>query len=132
MRFPKILEFFYKEITINLWFKILINFILIFSIIGSELLFLSVFFILLNQSSESLIFSKFLDSFEIYFSNLFYNLSITEIHIFLLIIFLISKNSLTIIQNFYFNKFIFKLSTDKSSQILNFYMRNIYLYKTNC
>ena len=100
MRFPKILEFFYKEITINLWFKILINFILIFSIIGSELLFLSVFFILLNQSSESLIFSKFLDSFEIYFSNLFYNLSITEIHIFLLIIFLISKNSLTIIQNF--------------------------------
>ena len=69
MRFPKILEFFYKEITINLWFKILINFILIFSIIGSELLFLSVFFILLNQSSESLIFSKFLDSFEIYFSN---------------------------------------------------------------
>ena len=89
-------------------------------------MFLSVFFILLNQSSDSQIFSVFFDNFQMYFSNLFQNYTLTEIYIFLLIFFLILKNLLTIIQNFYFNKFIFKLSTDKSSQILNFYMKKSY------
>ena len=126
MKFYKTLSFFQKEINIRIGFKIFINFILIFSIIASELLFLSVFFILLNQSSDSQIFSVFFDNFQMYFSNLFHNYTLTEIYIFLLIFFLISKNLLTIIQNFYFNKFIFKLSTDKSSQILNFYMKKSY------
>jgi len=126
MKFYKTLSFFQKEMNIRIGFKIFINFILIFSIIASELLFLSVFFILLNQSSDSQIFSVFFDNFQMYFSNLFHNYTLTEIYIFLLIFFLISKNLLTIIQNFYFNKFIFKLSTDKSSQILNFYMKKSY------
>lgn len=126
MKFYKTLSFFQKEINIRIGFKIFVNFILIFSIIASELLFLSVFFILLNQSSDSQIFSMFFDNFQMYFSNLFHNYTLTEIYIFLLIFFLISKNLLTIIQNFYFNKFIFKLSTDKSSQILNFYMKKSY------
>lgn len=126
MKFYKTLDFFFKEVSTGIWFKIFINFFLIFSIIASELLFLSVFFVLLNQSSDSQAFLVFFDNFQIYFSNLFQNYSITEIYILLLIFFLISKNLLTIIQNFYFNKFIFKLSTDKSSQILNFYMRKSY------
>jgi len=88
MKFYKTLSFFQKEMNIRIGFKIFINFILIFSIIASELLFLSVFFILLNQSSDSQIFSVFFDNFQMYFSNLFHNYTLTEIYIFLLIFFL--------------------------------------------
>jgi ATP-binding cassette, subfamily B, bacterial PglK len=126
MKFYKTLFFFYKEISLNIFFKILINFIFIFLIIASELLFLGSFFVLLNQSNDSQVFSIFFYNFELYFSNLFENYSVTEIYILLLIFFLISKNLLTIVQNFYFNKFIFKLSINKSSQILNFYMNKSY------
>jgi len=73
MKFYKTLSFFQKEMNIRIGFKIFINFILVFSIIASELLFLSVFFILLNQSSDSQIFSVFFDNFQMYFSNLFHN-----------------------------------------------------------
>ena len=126
MKFYQTLGFFYKEVSISIWLKIFLNFVLIFSIIASELLFLSAFFVLLNQSSDSQLFLVFFENLQIYFSNLFQNYSTTEIYILLLIFFLISKNLLTIIQNFYFNKFIFKLSIDKSSQILNFYMKKSY------
>ena len=126
MKFSNTLRFFYRELDANIFYKILINFILVFFIIGVELLFLGSFFILLEQSSDSQVLSIFFDNFKIYFSDLFQNYSNAEIYIALLIFFLISKNLLTIFQNFYFNKFIFKLSANKSSQILNFYMNKSY------
>ena len=87
MKFYQTLGFFYKEVSISIWLKIFLNFVLIFSIIASELLFLGAFFVLLNQSSDSQLFSVFFENLQIYFSNLFQNYSTTEIYILLLIFF---------------------------------------------
>ena len=44
----------------------------------------------------------------------------------MLIGFLLLKNILSIIQNIYYNRVIFKLSADKSAQVLKSYMNKSY------
>ena len=126
MNINRVFRFFLKEIEIKIWLKIVINFLLQFSIILAEILFLSIFFLVLNQGSNSNIFKIFIEKLEIYIIPYFETLSITEIYILLLILFLVIKNALSMIHNIYYNSFIFKLSTEKSSQILKSYMDKSY------
>ncbi|MDC1176450.1 ATP-binding cassette domain-containing protein [Candidatus Pelagibacter sp.] len=122
MSISRILKFFLGNITFFNLIQVLINFLLIFLIILAELLFLSAFFLLLNQFSDSQIFSIFFNFLE---KNLPYfvdSYSLTEIYILILIFFLIFKNLLTIFQQYFYSKFIHKIAAEKSSEVLNFYM----------
>ena len=122
MNFIQILKFFIKEIDLITWLKVIINFIFHFLIIISEILFLSTFFIILNNKIDSDLVNKFFEKLESYFFNFFVIFSVTEIYIVLLIFFLLIKNILAISQNIFYNSFIFNLFIKKSSQILKAYM----------
>ena len=126
MKIDRVFRFFLKEIELKIWFKVIVNFILQFTIILAEILFLSIFFLILNQGTNSNIFKIFIEKIEIYIVPFFETFSNTEIYILLLIFFLVIKNILSIIHNIYYNSFIFKLSTEKSSQILKSYMDKSY------
>jgi ABC-type bacteriocin/lantibiotic exporter with double-glycine peptidase domain len=122
MNFFQVFKFFIKEIDLKTWFKVIINFIFHFSIIVSEILFLSTFFIILNKKTDSDFVNKFFEKLEIYFFRFFETFSLTEIYIIILIFFLLIKNIFIISHNIYYNSFIFNLSVKKSSQILKSYM----------
>ncbi len=122
MNFLQVFKFFIKEIDLKTWFKVTINFIFHFSIIVSEILFFSTFFIILNKKTDSDFVNKFFEKLEIYFFRFFETFSLTEIYIIMLIFFLLIKNILIISHNIYYNSFIFNLSVKKSSQILKSYM----------
>ena len=122
MNFTQVLKFFVKEIDLKTWLKVIINFIFHFSIIISEILFLSTFFVILNNKTDSALVNKFFEKLESYFFKFFDTFSVTEIYIVILIFFLLIKNILTISHSIYYNSFIFNLSVKKSSEILRSYM----------
>lgn len=126
MTLIKLLKFFIKEINFKTWLNVLINFVIQFSIIISEILFLSTFFLLLNQKKDTNLFSIFFDKIEYYFTPYFKEHSLTEIYIGLLIFFLITKNILTLFQNVFLNNFIFNVSSQKSAKILESYLSKSY------
>tara|TARA_B110000483_G_scaffold13209_1_gene15033 strand:+ start:3187 stop:4866 length:1680 start_codon:yes stop_codon:yes gene_type:complete len=126
MTLIKLLKFFIKEINFKTWLNVLINFVIQFSIIISEILFLSTFFLLLNQKKDTNLFSTFFDKIEYYFTTYFKEHSLTEIYIGLLIFFLITKNILTLFQNVFLNTFIFSISSQKSAKILESYLSKSY------
>ena len=126
MTLIKLLKFFIKEINFKTWLNVLINFVIQFSVIISEILFLSTFFLLLNQKKDTNLFSTFFDKIEYYFTSYFREHSLTEIYIGLLIFFLIIKNVLTLFQNVFLNNFIFSVSSQKSAKILESYLSKSY------
>ena len=126
MKLSKTFKFFVKQIEFDVWLKIVVNFILQFSIVLSEILFLSIFFLILNQSLEVSTLKILIEKLEMYIVPIFKSLTTTEIYILMLIIFLFLKNILSIIQNIYYNTIIFKLSADKSAQVLKSYMDKSY------
>ena len=126
MKTRELFRFFLKEINFNIWFKVLIKFMLHLLIVFSEILFLSTFFLILNQKVDSKIFSFFHNNLEIYLYKIFGNLNYIEINIILLVFFLFIKNILSIFHLIYFNGFIFSLSVKKSSKLLNSFLNKSY------
>ena len=117
-----VFKFFLKQIDIKTWFKVLINFFLHFSIIISEILFLTTFFIILNKKTDSDFINILFLKLEKFFLNFFENFTNTELYIVILIFFLFIKNILSIGHSIYYNGFIFNLAVRKSSQILKSYI----------
>jgi len=126
MKLSRTFKFFIKQIELKVWLKIVVNFILQFSIVLSEVLFLSIFFLILNQDLGSTTLRAPIEKLELYIFPMFKSLTKTEIYILMLIGFLLIKNILSIIQNIYYNRVIFKLSADKSAQVLKSYMNKSY------
>ena len=126
MKLNKIFKFFIEQVEFKVWLKIIVNFIIQFSIILSEILFLSVFFLVLNQGLDNSNVEIIIKKLEEYIFPIFENLSATEVYILMLIGILLLKNILLFFQNIYYNRFIFKLTADKSAQILKAYMDKSY------
>jgi len=126
MKLSRTFKFFIKQIETKVWLKIAVNFILQFAIVLSEILFLSIFFLILNQDLSSPTLQAPIEKLELYIFPMFESLTRTEIYILMLIGFLLVKNILSIIQNIYYNTIIFKLSADKSAQVLKSYMDKSY------
>ena len=126
MKLNKIFKFFIEQVEFKVWLKIIVNFIIQFSIILSEILFLSVFFLVLNQGLDNSNVEIIIKKLEEYIFPIFENLSATEVYILMLIGILLLKNILLFFQNIYYNGFIFKLTADKSAQILKAYMDKSY------
>ena len=122
----RVIKFFFREIDFKTWVNVLINFFFNFSIIISEVLFLSTFFILLNGKTTSEKINNLFQKFEIYFSKQIDTIGNTELYLIILIFFLFLKNILTLVHNIYYNTFIFNLSVRKSAKILTSYINKSY------
>ena len=74
----KLINFFRKEIAIDIWFKVLVKFILHLFIVISEIIFLSAFFLILNKKIDSNIFNIFYIKLENFLINFFMNLGLQK------------------------------------------------------
>ena len=122
----KLINFFRKEIAIDIWFKVLVKFVLHLFIVISEIFFLSAFFLILNKKIDSNIFNIFYLKLENFFNKFFQEFGSTEINILILVFFLLSKNLFSIFHLVYFNGFIFNLSVKKSSTLLRAFLNKSY------
>ena len=126
MSLTDIIKFFLREIEYKTWINVIISSIFNISIIISEVLFLSTFFILLNGEINSNFINNLFQKIEIYFFNFFESVGSTEAYLVVLIFFLFTKNILLLVNNFHYNTFIFGISVRKSSKILTSYINKTY------
>ena len=121
MKLSNIIKFFFNQIEKKYWTFVILNYFLVLFITFSDIFFFSILYLLLNKQTDSNLINKLLDYFELVSNNFFLDLDLTKVFIFLLIFSLISKNILNILQNYFYSKFIHKITLNKSSKILSIY-----------
>ena len=124
----KLLKFFTLQLTLFDWLKILTNYFLVFFFISFEILFIFVFFLLLNQSFVSGNHSILLNFFVHKLSFLHLNFYDIIFQIKLLIAALVFKNIIHIFQTYFFYKFIYNLTAKQSTNFFKNYINFEYFF----
>ena len=97
----EVVYFFFKQVEKKIWLKVFFNYFLISGLIVTELLFLTYFFILVNDQSTNFIDNNLINNFNIQVLNFFDGISYNETLLLLLIFFLILKNFLNLYQVYF-------------------------------
>ena len=97
----EIFNFFINQIDKKIWFKVFFNYILIFLLIISELLFLSNFFLLVNSQSATALDNNIINQINVLILNSFKNFSYTEIILIFLIFFFNFKKYFKLISSLF-------------------------------
>jgi len=121
MKISNIIKFFLTQIEKKNWIYVILNYFLVLIIAFSDIIFFSIFYLLLNKQIDSKIFNLFLENIKFFINKFSLNFDLTQIYIILLLFFLIIKNVLSFIQNFFYSTFIHNITLNKSSKILNIY-----------
>ena len=121
MKISNIIKFFFTQIEKKDWIYVILNYFLVLIITFSDIIFLSIFYLLLNKQIDSKILNSFLENTELFNNKFSLNFDLTQIYIIFLLFFLIIKNVLSFVQNFFYSTFIHNITLNKSSKILNVY-----------
>ena len=121
MKISNIIKFFLTQIEKKNWIYVILNYFLVLIITFSDIIFFSIFYLLLNKQIDSKIFNSFLENIKFFNNKFSLNFDLTQIYIIFLLFFLIIKNVLSFIQNFFYSTFIHNITVNKSSKILNVY-----------
>ncbi len=119
------LKFFVDQLKGKILIKILLNYLLIIGLIIAEILFLNYFLLLINGNLDNN-FGSYIKELNNYFLNIFKTYSLAEINLIILILVLISKNIITLYQNYFQFDFIFKFSVKKATNLLKIYLDKSY------
>jgi ATP-binding cassette subfamily C protein len=141
MKIYKFIFFFLNYLRLKDWLKIIVNYLLIFLTIFLEIIFIYLFFIIVNKNENLENQEKFLHKIIFYINN-YLNLDLQQVsnQIFFLCFVIFLKNIFQLYQNFFFNSFIYKLTARKSVDIFSNYLnfnyekfkkRNISTYSKN-
>jgi|688.fasta_scaffold24091_4 ABC-type multidrug transport system fused ATPase/permease subunit len=141
MKIYKFISFYFNYLKLNDFFKIAINYLLVFLTIIFEILFLYLFFIIINKNDNVDNQEQFISKIILFLNN-YYSLNLYNIEnlIFILCLFLFLKNIFQLYQNYFFNNFIYKLTANKATNIFLNYLnfnyetfkkRNISTYSKN-
>ena len=122
----EVVYFFFKQVEKKIWLKVFFNYFLISGLIVTELLFLTYFFILVNDQSTNFIDNNLINNFNIQVLNFFDGISYNETLLLLLIFFLILKNFLNLYQVYFQFSFIYALTVKKASNLLKIYLDKNY------
>ena len=121
MKIFNIIKFFFTHIEKKDWIYVILNYFLVLIITFLDIIFLSIFYLLLNKQVDSKIFNSFLENIKLFNNKFFLNFDLTQVYIIFLLFFLIIKNVLSFIQNYFYSTFIHNITLNKSSKILNVY-----------
>lgn len=121
MKITNIIKFFFTQIEKKDWIYVILNYFLVLIITFSDIIFFSIFYLLLNKQIDSKIFNSFLENINLFNNKFSLNFDLNQIYIFFLLFFLFIKNVLSLIQNFFYSTFIHNITLNKSSKILNVY-----------
>ena len=121
MKISNIIKFFLTQIEKKDWIYVILNYFLVLIITFSDIIFFSIFYLLLNKQIDSEVFNSFLENIKFFNNKFSLNFDLTQIYIIFLLFFLFIKNFLSFIQNFFYSNFIHNITLNKSSKILNVY-----------
>jgi ATP-binding cassette subfamily B protein len=121
MKIFNIIKFFLTQIEKKDWIYVILNYFLVLIITLSDIIFFSIFYLLLNKQIDSRVVNSFLENIKLFNNKSLLNIDLTQTYIIFLLFFLIIKNFLSFIQNYFYSNFIHNITLNKSSKILNVY-----------
>ena len=117
-----VISFFFNQIEKKNWFYVTLNYFLVLFIAFVDIIFLGIFYLLLNKQTGSQFFNLFIDNLNFLKNIFFLELDLDKLYIILLLLLLFLKNFLSFFQNYFYSSFIFKITLNKSSKILSTYL----------
>ena len=121
MRIFNTIKFLFSQIERKNWISVIFNYFLVLFITLSDVIFLGIFYLLLNKQVDSKFTNIFLDNLNFLNEKYLLNYDLTKVYILFLLFFLIFKNILIIFQNYFYSNFIHNITLDKSSKLLSVY-----------
>jgi ATP-binding cassette subfamily B protein len=121
MKFYNIIKFFFTQIEKKNWVFVFINYLLVLLVTFCDIIFFSIFYLILNKATDSILVNLLFDSSKFFNNTYFSVIDLNKFYIILLLCFLIFKNIITLIQSYFYETFVYSLTLNKSSQILKNY-----------
>jgi len=121
MRLFNTIKFLFNQIERKNWIYIIFNYFLVLLITLSDIIFLGIFYLLLNKQTDSKFINIFFDNLNFLNNKYLLDYDLTKTYILFLIFFLILKNILNFFQNYFYANFIHNISLNKSSKLLSVY-----------
>jgi ABC-type bacteriocin/lantibiotic exporter with double-glycine peptidase domain len=121
MRLFNTIKFLFNQIERKNWVYVIFNYFLVLFITLSDVIFLGIFYLLLNKQTDSKFINIFFDNLNFLNKKYLLDYDLTKTYLLLLIFFLIFKNILSFFQNYFYANFIHNISLNKSSKLLSIY-----------
>lgn len=121
MRIFNTIKFLFSQIERKNWIYVIFNYFLVLFITLSDVIFLGIFYLLLNKQTDSKFINIFFDNLNFLNKKYLLDYDLTKTYILLLIFLLIFKNILNFFQNYFYANFIHNISLNKSSKLLSVY-----------
>lgn len=121
MRLFNTIKFLFNQIERKNWVYVIFNYFLVLFITLSDVIFLGIFYLLLNKQTDSKFINIFFDNLNFLNKKYLLDYDLTKTYLLLLIFFLIFKNILNFFQNYFYANFIHNISLNKSSKLLSVY-----------
>ena len=121
MRLFNTIKFLFNQIERKNWVYVIFNYFLVLFITLSDVIFLGIFYLLLNKQTDSKFINIFFDNLNFLNKKYLLDYDLTKIYLLLLIFFLIFKNILNFFQNYFYANFIHNISLNKSYKLLSVY-----------
>jgi ABC-type bacteriocin/lantibiotic exporter with double-glycine peptidase domain len=121
MRLFNTIKFLFNQIERKNWVYVIFNYFLVLFITLSDVIFLGIFYLLLNKQTDSKLINIFFDNLNFLNKKYLLDYDLTKIYLLLLIFFLVFKNILNFFQNYFYANFIHNISLNKSSKLLSVY-----------
>ena len=121
MRLFNTIKFLFNQIERKNWVYVIFNYFLVLFITLSDVIFLGIFYLLLNKQTDSKFINIFFDNLNFLNKKYLLYYDLTKTYLLLLIFFLIFKNILSFFQNYFYANFIHNISLNKSSKLLSVY-----------
>jgi ABC-type multidrug transport system ATPase subunit len=121
MRLFNTIKFLFNQIERKNWIYIIFNYFLFLFITLSDIIFLGIFYLLLNKKTDSKFINIFFDNLNFLNNKYLLDYDLTKTYILFLIFFLILKNILNFFQNYFYANFIHNISLNKSFKLLSVY-----------
>ena len=121
MRLINTIKFLFNQIEGKNWVYVIFNYFLVLFITLSDVIFLGIFYLLLNKQTDSKLTNIFFDNLNFLNKKYLLDYDLTKIYLLLLIFFLVFKNILNFFQNYFYANFIHNISLNKSSKLLSVY-----------
>jgi ABC-type transport system involved in cytochrome bd biosynthesis fused ATPase/permease subunit len=121
MKFVNIVNFFFSQIEKKNWIFVIFNYFLVLLITFCDIIFFSIFYLILNKKIESKFINLLLDNSNFFISKYSLSFDLDKLYITFLLFFLIFKNILTFFQTYFYGNFIHNITLNKSSQALETY-----------
>lgn len=121
MKLLNTIKFLFSQIEAKNWAYIIFNYFLFLLISLCDVIFLGIFYILLNKQTDTKFINILLNNLDFFKNKYLFINDLTKVYILLLLFFLILKNILNFFQNYFYANFVHNIALNKSIKLLSVY-----------